>query len=52
MYHSPLRGKVLEEILAIQLDEEALPTFITDWRPKCAEEDAPVSSSSIGEAIK
>ncbi|KAN0124433.1 hypothetical protein V8E52_002082 [Russula decolorans] len=34
----PLRVEELAEILAIQFDEEALPTFNTDWRPAYAEE--------------
>ena len=34
----PLRVEELAEILAIQFDEEARPTFNTDWRPAYAEE--------------
>ena len=35
---APLRVKELTEILAIQFDEQALPTFNTDRRPPYAEE--------------
>ena len=34
----PLRVEELAEVLAIQFDEEARPTFNTDWRPAYAEE--------------
>ena len=34
----PLRAEELAEILAIQFDKEAPPTFNTDWRPAYAEE--------------
>jgi len=43
----PLRVKELAEILAIQLDEEALPTFNTDWRPSYAEETIMSVCSSL-----
>ena len=34
----PLRVEELAEVLAVQFDEEALPTFNMDWRPTYAEE--------------
>src|SRR5580658_998203 len=43
----PLRVEELAEILAIQFDEEALPTFNTDWRPACAEETIMSVCSSL-----
>jgi hypothetical protein len=43
----PLRVEELAEILAIQFDEEALPTFNTDWRPAYAEETIMSVCSSL-----
>jgi hypothetical protein len=34
----PLRVEELAEVLAIQFDDDALPTFNADWRPAYAEE--------------
>src|SRR5713101_3858854 len=42
-----LRVEELAEILAIQFDEEALPTFNTDWRPEYAEEAVMSVCSSL-----
>jgi ankyrin repeat protein len=43
----PLRVEELAEILVIQFDEEALPTFNTDWRPAYAEETIMSVCSSL-----
>jgi hypothetical protein len=43
----PLRVEELAEILAIQFDEEALPTFNTAWRPENAEEAVMSVCSSL-----
>jgi hypothetical protein len=43
----PLRVEELVEILAIQFDEEALPTFNADWRPEYAEETVMFICSSL-----
>src|SRR6266849_5806891 len=42
-----LRVEELAEILAIQFDEEALPTSKTDWRPAYAEETIVSVCSSL-----
>src|SRR5580658_344156 len=43
----PLRVEELAEILAIQFDEEVLPTFNADWRPEYAEETVMSVCSSL-----
>jgi hypothetical protein len=43
----PLRVEELAEILAIQFDKEALPTFNTGWRPTYAEETIMSVHSSL-----
>ena len=43
----PLHVEELAEILAIQFNEEALPTFNTDWRPAYAEETIMSVCSSL-----
>jgi hypothetical protein len=43
----PLRVEELAEILAIQFDEEAHPTFNADWRPEYAEESVMSVCSSL-----
>ena len=43
----PLRVKELAEILAIQFDEETLPTFNSGWRPTYAEETIMSVCSSL-----
>ena len=43
----PLSIEELAEILAIQFDEEALPTFNTYWRPAYAEETIMSVCSSL-----
>ena len=47
----PLRVEELAEILAIQFDEVALPTFNTDWRPAYAEETIMSVCSSLIEIV-